>query len=73
MKIIKFDLREEDEFITLVNLLKITSVVSSGGEVKLLLANDCIKYNDDIAFQKKKKCFKNDVIIVNDEYEITIN
>ena len=63
---------ECQEFIPLVNLLKMTNAISSGGQIKMLLAEELIQYNDTIAFQKKKKCFAGDVIIVNNEVKITV-
>ncbi len=71
MQKITFELNNQ-EYITLVNLLKITDVVSSGGEVKILLVNELITYNGEMEYRKKKKVFKNDVIVVNDEIEITV-
>lgn len=68
----KLEFKLKDEYITLVNLLKVCDVVASGGEVKILLMNDLITYNDTIAFQKKKKVFSGDVVTVNDEYEIRV-
>ncbi len=72
MEKLKFDLNGQ-EHITLVNLLKTTDVVTSGGEVKILLMNDLITYNGEIEFRKKKKVFAGDVIVVNNEVELTVN
>ena len=71
MNKIKFELKEE-EFITLVNVLKLKSLVSSGGEVKILLAEGMIYYNGELEYRKKKKLFKGDIVVVNNEYEIEI-
>ncbi len=68
---IEFELRDQ-EFITLVNLLKLKSLVSSGGEVKMLLQEGVIIYNGEVEYRKKKKLFKDDIIILNDEIEIKI-
>lgn len=71
MQKIEFELRDQ-EFITLVNLLKLKSLVSSGGEVKMLLQEGLIIYNGEVEYRKKKKLFKNDIIILNGEIEIKI-
>ncbi len=71
MEKIEFKLGEQ-EYITLVNLLKTTDVVSSGGEVKILLINELITYNGEIEYRKKKKVFSGDVIAVNNEITITV-
>lgn len=59
---ITHQLKQEEEYITLVNLLKVEDVISSGGEVKVLLENNEIVYNGDLEYRKKKKCFRGDVI-----------
>lgn len=71
MKTIEFSLKDQ-EFITLVNLLKLKSIVSSGGEVKILLEEGKIFYNDTLEYRKKKKLFKNDFVVVNGEWKIKI-
>lgn len=71
MEKIIFQLEDGEEYITLVNLLKYKNIISSGGEIKYLLENEMIIYNGEVEFRKKKKCYQNDVIIV-DNYEITI-
>lgn len=71
MEKIVFQLEDGEEYITLVNLLKYENIISSGGEIKHLLENEMITYNGEVEFRKKKKCYQNDVIIV-DNYEITI-
>ncbi len=71
MEKIKFSLGEQ-EYITLVNLLKTTDVVASGGEVKILLINELITYNGELEYRKKKKVFVGDEIIVNNEIMITV-
>lgn len=71
MQEIKFELNNQ-EYITLVNLLKTTDVVSSGGEVKILLVNELITYNGEIEFRKKKKIFTGDVVVVNNEITVKV-
>lgn len=66
------EVKLDQEFITLVQLLKATSLIGSGGEIKFLLEDEAIQYNDTIAFQKKKKCFVGDVIIVDNHTKIVI-
>ncbi len=63
MENIIFDLKEQ-EYITLVNLLKHKNLVSSGGEVKILLLQEKIKYNGTIEYRKKKKLFIGDIVEV---------
>lgn len=72
MQTIEFFLEPDEEYITLVNLLKVLDLVSSGGEVKMLLEEGVILYNNEIEYRKKKKCFAGDVISL-DNVEIIIN
>ena len=71
MEKIIFELKDQ-EYITLVNLLKLKSLVSSGGEVKILLLEEKILYNGEVEYRKKKKLFKNDIVNLDGKYEITI-
>lgn len=67
------EVKLDQEFITLVQLLKATGTISSGGEIKFLLQEELVLYNDTIAFQKKKKCYIGDIITIDDHTKITIN
>ncbi len=67
-----FNLQGE-EFITLPKLLKTFSLIGSGGEIRYYIEEKLILYNGEVEFRKRKKCFANDVIIFNNEVEITIN
>jgi len=71
MEKIIFELKDQ-EYITLVNLLKLKSLVSSGGEVKILLLEERIIYNGEVEYRKKKKLFKNDIVNLDGKYEIII-
>lgn len=70
MEILKFELTED--YITLPQLLKYLSLISSGGEIKYFIEQELIKYNGEVEFRKRKKCYKGDVIIFNDNVKIEI-
>lgn len=72
MQKIEFTLKNEEEYITLPQLLKYLSLLNSGGEIKYYIENELIKYNGEIEFRKRKKCFAGDIIIFNNEIEIII-
>lgn len=55
----------KDEFITLSQLLKKESIVSSGGEVKIFLATNQIKINGVPNSQRGKKLYRNDIVEIN--------
>lgn len=51
-----------DEYITLAQLLKKESIVSSGGEVKPFLAETTVLLNGNIVNQRGKKLYPEDVV-----------
>lgn len=58
-------------FIKLEQLLKYASIVSSGGEAKILIQEGLVKLNGNTEIQRGKKIVKGDKIEVNKEiYEI---
>ncbi len=71
MEKLVFELNGE-EYITLPKLLKSLSLIGSGGEIRFHLENEAIIYNGEVEYRKRKKCFSGDIIIFNDEVEITI-
>lgn len=64
MGIIK-EIKINDEFITLGQLLKIVDLVSSGGEVKYFIANNKIEINNILEDRRGKKIYKGDLININ--------
>ena len=60
----QFELR--GEFITLQNLLKAESLVSSGGEAKMLIIDGNVFVNGDVEIRRGKKLVKGDVVKFND-------
>ncbi len=59
------------DFITLVQLLKMESIISSGGEVKYFLEENQVLLNDIEVYEKRKKIYPNDILKINqEEYRI---
>lgn len=56
----------KDEYITLGQLLKKESIISSGGEVKIFLSEVAIYVNGQPANQRGKKLYPNDIIEIED-------
>ena len=71
MEIIEFDLNEQ-EYIELASLLKHLGIVQTGGQVKMMLQDELIIYNGEIEYRKKKKLFKDDEVIINNEITLKI-
>ena len=64
-------IREDEQDITLNVLLKITGLISTGGEAKFFLANNDVYVNKELENRRGRKLYRNDVIKVNqDEFII---
>ena len=57
----------EGEFIPLIQLLKATDLVSSGGEAQMVVTNGWVKYNGTTDYRKRLKVRKGDVIEFNNQ------
>jgi ribosome-associated protein len=53
------------EFIPLIQLLKITDLVSSGGEAQMVVTDGLVSYNGEIDYRKRLKVKKGDIIKFN--------
>ena len=62
---IEFEL--EGEFIPLIQLLKATNLVQTGGEAQIVVMEGLVKYNGEVDYRKRLKVKKGDVV----EYEGT--
>lgn len=55
----------EGEFIPLIQLLKATDLVSSGGEAQMVVLDGMVKYNGVIDYRKRLKVRKGDIVEFN--------
>lgn len=69
MKQLEFQLTQD--FIELMKLLKLLGLVETGGQAKIVIEEGLVKYNNEIEYRKRKKLFKGDVVLFNDN-EINI-
>lgn len=60
---LRFELRSD--YIELYKLLKLESLVSSGGEAKLAISNGHVFLNGKREIQKRKKIRKDDKVVFN--------
>lgn len=60
--VIEFAIREGEEFIPLVQLLKITQVANSGGEAQMLVVQGQVQLNGVTDFRKRAKIRPGDVV-----------
>lgn len=61
-KIVEFTLREGEEFIPLVQLLKVTQVANSGGEAQVMVVQGQVLLNGVVDFRKRAKIRAGDVV-----------
>ena len=63
-KIIK--LRQDEQFITLGILLKITKLISTGGQAKMFLAENPVLINGEQDNRRGRKLFQNDRVQIGE-------
>lgn len=63
MKNIDFELREGDEFIPLIQLLKAAGLVETGGEAQEAVMEGLVTLNGETELRKRAKCRKDDKIV----------
>ena len=64
-------IREDEQYITLNVLLKITGLISTGGEAKIYLMDNDVYVNNELENRRGRKLYRDDVIKVNqDEFII---
>ncbi|RCH56297.1 RNA-binding S4 domain-containing protein [Mucilaginibacter hurinus] len=57
---IEFELR--GEFIPLIQLLKATNLVQTGGEAQIVVTEGQVKYNGSVDYRKRLKVRRGDVV-----------
>lgn len=60
------------DYIQLDQLLKYANVLSTGGQVKVLLDEEKITLNNVVVTEKRKKIYPNDVVVIDKELTITV-
>lgn len=66
MQRIEFELREGDDFIPLISLLKAVGIVESGSMAQEVVAAGLVKRNGDIELRKRAKLTSGDTIEFED-------
>ena len=52
----------EGEFIPLIQLLKATNLVQTGGHAQLVVADGLVKYNGEVDYRKRLKVKRGDTV-----------
>lgn len=66
-----FKLKETEDFIELIKLLKIKKIAQTGGHAKIIIEEGGVFVNGEQEFRKRKKLRTGDLIVV-DSQEIEI-
>lgn len=72
METIGFDLREGEDFIPLIQLLKAVDVVESGSMAQECVSAGLVRRNGEIELRKRAKIRSGEVIVF-DKYEIRVH
>ena len=59
------DFKLEGEFIHLIQLLKASHLVQSGGEAQMVVSEGWVKYNGEVDFRKRLKVKRGDQVEYN--------
>ena len=70
MQEIEFQLHTE--YIDLLQLLKATSIVMSGGEAKMLVDDGYVTVNGEIEHRRRRKLRVGDVVIFDEQFQISL-
>ena len=57
----------EGDFIPMIQLLKATNLVASGGEAQMVVLDGLVKYNGEVDYRKRLKVKKGDKVEFNGE------
>ncbi|MDR1006093.1 MAG: RNA-binding S4 domain-containing protein [Bacteroidales bacterium] len=57
-----FLLRENEEYIALIQLLKAANIASSGSQAQIMVINGEVKLNNQTEFRKRAKIRRGDVV-----------
>ena len=56
------EFKVEGDYIPLIQLLKATNLVQTGGEAQIVVAEGEVKYNGEVDYRKRLKVKKGDVV-----------
>lgn len=60
------------EYITLQAVLKLTSYIGSGGEIKHFLSNENVFVNEELEIRRGRKLYPGDIVTIGNEACIEI-
>lgn len=57
----------EGDFIPMIQLLKATDMVPSGGEAQIIVMEGLVKYNGEVDYRKRLKVKRGDIVEFNNQ------
>ncbi len=63
MKSITFKLREDDDYVELIKLLKLKDIAQTGGHAKMLVESGLVQVNGRQELRKRNKLRDGDVVV----------
>lgn len=57
-----FKIREGENYVELISLLKVLQIAQTGGHAKMIVEEGSIKVNSELEFRKRKKLVAGDVV-----------
>ena len=57
----------EGDFIPMIQLLKATDLVPSGGEAQIVVMEGFVKYNGEVDYRKRLKVKRGDIVEFNNQ------
>lgn len=62
----------EGDYIPLIQLLKATNLVQTGGEAQIIVTEGDVKYNGEVDYRKRLKVRKGDTVEFNNQKIVVI-
>ncbi|MDX1446538.1 RNA-binding S4 domain-containing protein [Lishizhenia sp.] len=62
----------EGEYIELLKLLKAVNIAQTGGHAKMIVDDELVVRNGEVETRRRAKIIKGDVLVIDEEIEITI-
>lgn len=62
----------EGDYIELLKLLKAVNIAQTGGHAKMIVDDELVVRNGEVETRRRAKIIKGDVLVINEEIEITI-
>lgn len=62
----------EGDYIELLKLLKAVNIAQTGGHAKMIVDDELVVRNGEVETRRRAKIIKGDILVIDEEIEITI-